>query len=233
MNLPALESEIGLRFRNKDFLLEALTHRSYLNENPDWKQSNNERLEFLGDAVLELVTTEYLFNEYPKEEEGQLTLFRAALVNTRMLSRIAETIGLQKYLLVSRGEAQSSGRASETILADGFEALVGAIYMDQGYIQAKNFILRVLIPYLGEIVEKGLYKDAKSLLQEIAQEEYKLTPTYRVIEESGPDHQKIFRVGVYFNEELKAEGAGPSKQEAEVAAAKHILKEVDAGAPTG
>jgi ribonuclease-3 len=226
MNLAALESELGLHFRHQDLLREALTHRSYLNENPGWKFPNNERLEFLGDAVLELVVTEYLFQQYPETEEGKLTLFRAALVNTKMLSEVAESVGLAKHLLVSRGESQVIGRASEAIFADAFEALIGALYLDQGYAIARKFIARLLFPRLAEIVEKGSYKDAKSLLQEIVQADYRITPTYRVLEEAGPDHQKIFRVGVYFEDELKAEGRGSSKQEAEIAAARQLLSEL-------
>jgi len=224
VNQAALESKISVKFKNKDLLLEALTHRSYLNENPSWRISHNERLEFLGDAVLELAVTRYLFERYPEGEEGKLTLFRAALVNTKMLFKVAGDLGLQKHLLVSKGEAEASGKAAETILADAFEALVGAIYLDQGYETAFNFIKKILLPYLPEIEKSGLYKDSKSLLQEIVQSDYRVTPTYRVLEEFGPDHEKTFRVGVYFGDELKAKGTGASKQEAEIEAAKESLR---------
>ena len=225
-----MENKIGVFFKNENILKEALTHRSYLNENPSWKLPHNERLEFLGDAVLELVSTEYLWRVRPKFEEGLLTLLRAALVNTKMLSKIAEEeIGLQKYLLVSKGESQMSGRAMETILADAFEALTGAIYVDQGFEAAKEFVSRFVLSRLEEIEKGQLYKDPKSLLQEISQADFKVTPEYRILSESGPDHARIFTVGVYFGNELKGEGSGASKQEAETDAAKKALEKLEAG----
>lgn len=223
MNLIDLESKLRLSFQNKLLLQEALTHRSYLNENPAYELSHNERLEFLGDAVLELIVTYHLFLHYPEAGEGKLTLLRSALVNTKMLSRVAREIGLQKYLLISKGEAQSNGRAMETILADAFEALVGAIYLDGGYGAVEEFINRFLLPHLPEIEKYRLYKDPKSLLQEIIQDKHKLTPVYKILEETGPDHERQFRVGVYFGDELKGEGIGFSKQEAEIDAAKKLL----------
>jgi ribonuclease-3 len=223
-----LENQIGVYFKNENILKEALTHRSYLNENPSWKLPQNERLEFLGDAVLELVTTEYLWRIRPKYEEGLLTLLRAALVNTKMLAKIAEEeIGLQKYLLVSKGESQMAGRAMETILADGFEALTGAVYLDQGFEAARQFIARFVLSHLEEIENKQLYKDPKSLLQEVSQAELKLTPVYKLLSESGPDHARVFSVGVYFGEEMKGEGTGVSKQEAELEAARQALEKLE------
>jgi len=230
VDIISLENKIGVFFKNENILKEALTHRSYLNENPSWKLPHNERLEFLGDAVLELVSTEYLWRVRPKFEEGLLTLLRAALVNTKMLSKIAEEeIGLQKYLLVSKGESQMSGRAMETILADAFEALTGAIYVDQGFEAAKEFVSRFVLSRLEEIEKGQLYKDPKSLLQEISQADFKVTPEYRILSESGPDHARIFTVGVYFGNELKGEGSGASKQEAETDAAKKALEKLEAG----
>ncbi len=224
MDLEKLEAKINFKFRNEDFLKEAVTHRSYLNENPNWGFSNNERLEFLGDAVLELVVTEELFKLFTEKEEGELTIYRAALVNTRMLGRVAEEIGLDKELLVSKGEAlEMSNRGKESITADAVEALIGAIYSDRGYEAAKKFVTGFITTHVGEIVATG-GKDPKSLVQEVAQEDYAITPSYRVLEETGPAHERVFKVGLYFGEELKSEGTGMSKQEAELAAAKKLLK---------
>lgn len=224
-DLIKLEQKLGLKFKNKNLLQEALTHRSYLNENPKAGR-HNERLEYLGDAVLELSVTEHLFHLYPDYEEGQLTSLRAALVNFQMLSRIAKEIDLEKYIRLSRGEAKDLGRARQVILANAFEALIGAIYLDAGYDEAKNFTKRTVLVHLDEVLEKKLYRDPKSTLQEIVQEELKLTPTYRVLSESGPDHNKEFVVGVFFGERLKAQGRGPSKQEAEMKAAEEALKKM-------
>jgi len=224
MNLSKLEDLIGYKFKNKDLLKEALTHRSYLNENPSWGLSDNERLEFLGDAVLELAVTEELFNRYPDYSEGELTPIRSALVNFQMLAQIAGFLNLGEFILLSRGEAKDIGRAREVILANGLEALLGAVYLDSSYETVKTFVNRFILSRLEEVMRKGLYKDSKSLLQEKIQEQLKLTPTYKVLKESGPDHEKIFTVGVYFGDNLIAEGAGPSKQEAEVEAARAALE---------
>ncbi len=217
-----LEKKIGVKFQNKEFLKEALTHRSYLNENPSWGR-NNERMEFLGDSVLELITSEFLYKKYPNEDEGQLTILRAALINYQMLAQVAREIELENYLLLSKGEAKDFGKGREAILADAFEALLAAIYLDQGYEASEDFIIKFLLPHLDEIEKKQLYKDPKSLLQEMIQEQSKSTPIYKVLEESGPDHQKIFRVGVYVGEKLIAEGKGFSKQEGELNAASQAL----------
>lgn len=222
--IKELEDKLGIKFKNKALLQEALTHRSYLNENPDFPNGQNERLEFLGDAVLELIVTEYLFRGYPQEEEGQLTAIRAALVNYLMLARVARELNLEKFILLSRGEAKDFGRAREVILANALEALIGAIYLDEGYEAASRFIKKFILTHLEEVMEQKLYRDPKSTLQEIIQEKLKITPTYRVLEEKGPDHNREFQVGVFFGEELRATGTGPSKQEAEVQAAEEALK---------
>lgn len=224
MKLSDLESKLEIKFKNKKILTEALTHRSYLNENPSWPLPHNERLEFLGDAVLELAVTEELFKKYPQDDEGQLTGLRAALVNYQMLGRVAKTLGLGKHILLSRGEAKDIGKAREVILANALEALIGAIYLDQNYETARRFIRKILMPHLEKVLETGRYKDAKSRLQEILQERFKITPSYQVLEESGPAHQRTFRVGVYLDDRLLAEGAGASKQEAELEAAKKALE---------
>ncbi len=222
MGISGLEKKIGVNFKDKNLLKEALTHRSYLNENPAWGR-DNERLEFLGDSVLELITSEFLFKTYPDQPEGRLTVLRAALINYQTLAKVGQEIDLGKYLLLSKGEAKDLGRARETILADAWEALLAAIYLDQGYQASQNFIQKFLLPHLEEIIAKEFFRDSKSVLQEIAQEKFKLTPTYKVLEESGPDHQKVFRVGVYFGEKLMAEGQGGFKQEAELNAAQQAL----------
>ncbi len=222
-DLSSLEKKLEITFKNKELLKEALTHRSYLNENPSWPLPHNERLEFLGDAVLELVITENLFKEYPQEDEGKLTSIRAALVNYLSLAEVARTLDLEKYLLLSKGEAKDTGRARKVILANALEALLGAIYLDQGYQVVSNFIKRFIFSKAPEVIKEGLYKDAKSLFQELAQEKYKITPVYQVLEEVGPDHQKIFRVGLFLGDKKVAEGEGFSKQEAEIEAAKKGL----------
>lgn len=204
--------------------MQAFCHRSYLNENPECRLENNERLEFLGDAVLELIITEYLFAKYPKNPEGDLTNWRAALVNAKTLSETAQEIGLNDFLLLSRGESKELGKARQYILANTYEALVGAIYLDIGYDAAKIFIHENLIKKLPLIIEKGLYKDAKSSFQEEAQERASITPTYKVLGEIGPDHAKEFTVGVFLDRTLVAKGVGSSKQEAEEDAAKKALE---------
>ncbi|KKU93923.1 MAG: Ribonuclease 3 [Candidatus Jorgensenbacteria bacterium GW2011_GWA1_48_13] len=224
--LKKLEEKIGVDFKNKALLLEALTHRSYLNENPGVKTGNNERLEYLGDAVLELVVTEELFHKFPERQEGELTLLRAALVNYVMLGRIAREIGLEKYVLLSRGEAKDFGKAREVILANAIEALIGALYLDKGYDIAGKFIKDNVLNHLEEVIANGSYRDSKSSLQEIIQEKTKVTPTYKVLEERGPDHAREFVVGVFFGGELQATGTGSSKQEAENDAAGEALRDL-------
>jgi len=220
-----LEKSLNVSFNNKDLLIQAFCHRSYLNENPDFYLGHNERLEFLGDAVLELVTTDYLFNKYPDKPEGEMTGWRASLVNSNILSDTAREMDFEKFLLLSSGEAKENGKARKYILADTFEAFIGALYLDSGYESARKLIEEKLIKEkLPEIIEKKLYKDPKSLLQEKSQEILSVTPTYSVIEETGPDHQKKFIVGVCFNEDLIAQGEGSSKHEAELKSAEEALK---------
>lgn len=221
-----LEKTINYSFKNERLLEEALTHRSYLNENPREGISHNERLEFLGDAVLELAVTEDLFGRFPQYEEGTLTSFRAALVNYQMLATIARELEIEKALRLSRGEAKDTGRAREVILANAMEALIGAIYMDSGYASARAFVLRVVMPRLEEVMRSEAYRDPKSSLQEKVQAEKKLTPVYKVLSEEGPDHARVFTTGVYFGDEKIAEGRGASKQEAEIEAAKAALKKL-------
>lgn len=223
-NLAKLEETIGYNFKDRNLLKESLTHRSYLNENPSWKVPHNERLEFLGDAVLELAVTEELFHRYPEAPEGTLTGYRSALVNYQMLAIIAKDLNLDKHVLLSRGEAKDIGRAREVILANVMEALIGAVYLDSGFQAAKKIVKAFVLDHLSEVLKMGLYKDAKSLLQEQAQAQWKITPIYKVLSEKGPDHAKIFEVAVYFGDKLIASGTGPSKQEAEVEAAKKALE---------
>lgn len=219
-----LEEKIGVKFKNPDLLIEALTHRSYLNEYPNWRLPHNERLEYLGDAVLELIVTEELFNKFPNYPEGQLTVLRAALVNYQMLSKIAEEIELDDFVLLSKGEKRDMGKAREVILANAIEAVIGAIYLDNGLEQVRKFVKKFIMIHLDEILKTGSYKDAKSELQEIVQERLRVTPTYRVLEEAGPAHKRVFKIGAYFGDKLIAQGSGASKQEGELEAAKEALK---------
>lgn len=223
MDFSILEDRLGVSFEERGLLKQALTHRSYLNENRNYPLGHNERLEFLGDAVLELVVREFLYRKFPSKPEGVLTAYRSALVNTQMLSALAVEIGLNDFLLLSRGEAKDTGRARQIILADAFEAVIGAVRLDQGYDAAQCFIATTLFHKLEEIVTKELWRDAKSRLQEVVQELLRVTPTYEVLEESGPDHGKSFVVGVYFGSDFIAQGTGPAKQHAEVEAAKAAL----------
>ncbi len=220
--LREFEKILGFEFKDKTLLTQALTHRSYLNENPQWQLDQNERLEFLGDAVLELVVTEYLYNNYPNPE-GELTNWRAALVNSVMLSKIAGQIQLNDFVLLSRGEAKDTGRARQYILANAVEAIIGAIYLDQGYAPALELISRLILPELPAILEDKSYKDPKSRFQEEAQERAGVTPNYEVLQDWGPDHAKQFKIGVYLGRELVGEGTGPSKQDAQQAAAESAL----------
>ncbi len=223
-NFSLLEEKIGVNFKNKNYLIQALVHRSYLNEHHDFPCGHNERLEFLGDAVLELVVTEYLFNEYGNPE-GELTNWRAALVNAKALAGVAYEIGMEPYLFLSHGESKDAGtKARDYIMANAIEALIGAIYMDQGYEYSSKFIHQWVISKLPYVLENGLYMDSKSRFQESAQEMVGLTPNYRVLEEEGPDHAKNFKVGVYLDKELIATGVGMSKQEAQTEAADAAVK---------
>jgi len=223
-DLNQFQKIINIKFKNKDLLEQVFVHRSYLNENPGFKLENNERLEFLGDAVLELVVTEYLYRKF-NNPEGELTNWRSALVKGQMLSKIAELLDINEYLYLSKGEKQSTGKSRQIILANAFEALIGAIYLDQNYQEVQAFIEKHLIVHLKEILENQLYKDAKSKLQELSQDKQSITPIYKVLSESGPDHAKIFKVGVYIGEEMINHGEGSSKQEAEQKAAEKALEE--------
>lgn len=222
-NLLKLEKNISVKFKDKDMLLQAVTHRSYLNEHPEFKLDNNERLEFLGDAVLELVVTEHLFKKYP-DPEGELTNWRASLVNRFTLAIISRELEIESSILMSRGENQDkNSKARQYIVANALEAIIGAIYLDQGMAQAKKFVQRHVIAKLEDIIAHKLYIDPKSNFQEKAQDKVGITPTYKVISASGPDHAKIFKVGVYLDKELIATGTGSSKQEAQTEAAKKAI----------
>jgi ribonuclease-3 len=222
-DFEALEKKLNVKFKNKDLLIQAFVHRSYLNENPDFYLNHNERLEFLGDAVLELVVTEHLYKNY-RNPEGELTNWRAALVNAQTLSRIAKKLGLEDFLLLSRGETKDTGKARQYISANAFEAFLGSLYLDLGFEECRKFVEEYLIKELPTILKEGLHRDAKSYFQEQAQEKVKITPSYKVLKEWGPDHAKSFVIGVFLDKELVAEGEGSSKQEGEEAAAKKALE---------
>ncbi|MFT7644617.1 MAG: ribonuclease-3 [Candidatus Paceibacteria bacterium] len=223
-DLIKLQTLLEVKFTDTTVLLSAVTHRSYLNEHREATWEHNERLEFLGDAVLELVTTDFLFNKYPDKPEGELTAVRASLVNTVSLSAASERLGINEYLLMSKGEAKDVGRARQYILANAFEACIGAIYIDQGYEKAKEFIAGRLFPMTDEIVSKKLWQDAKSRFQELSQDHESVTPRYETISQDGPDHDRVFTVGAYLKNQLVAEGNGRSKQEAEQQAAESAVK---------
>lgn len=218
-----LEKILGVKIKNNDLYLSAFTHRSYLNENRSFALPHNERLEFLGDAVLELAATEYLYKNYP-HPEGELTNFRSALVNYKMLSDIAKQLGFEKFLFMSRGEAKDTGRARQVILANCIEAVIGAMYLDAGYEETEKFVIRKVLVELPKIIEGEKYLDPKSRLQELVQEKRGITPTYGVVEESGPDHNKTFVVAAFVGSTEVGRGDGPSKQEAEISAAENALK---------
>jgi ribonuclease-3 len=222
-SIEKFAKDLGINFENFDFFREALTHRSYLNENRGYKLNHNERMEFLGDAVLELVITEFLYKTYPNPE-GELTSWRAALVNGEMLSEIAKELNVEEHLLMSRGESKDTGRARQYLLANAMESIIGAIYLDQGYAEASKFIIKNVAVKLDEILKNKTYKDAKSYFQEKAQENMRITPSYQVLKESGPDHDKRFVVGVLLGDELVAEGEGISKQDAQRNAAQAALE---------
>ncbi len=223
MKFADFEHKNSIHFNNQMLLEQAFIHRSFINENPRSGFEHNERLEFLGDAVLELVVTEFLYAKYPHQNEGDLTAYRSALVNAVTLGEVASDLGFNDMMKLSKGEAKDVTRARSSILADAYEAFVGALYLDQGYASAEGFISRTLLGKTEDIIKKGLYKDAKSFAQEKAQELYGVTPSYKVINEEGPDHDKLFKIGMYFGDELIAEGEGRSKQEGETSAAREAL----------
>jgi ribonuclease-3 len=215
---------VGITFTDKHLLRQAFVHRSYVNEHRGEKIEHNERLEFLGDAVLELVVTNFLFEKYPDKTEGDLTAYRAALVNTQSLSESATALGMNDYLYLSRGEQKDTGRARQYILANTYEAFIGALFLDNGYEGARAFITTTLLHKMDSVIEGRLWQDSKSFFQEKAQEVHGVTPVYELLSESGPDHDKQFVVGVYIADECIAKGSGKSKQEAEQEAADHALE---------
>ncbi|MFA5270524.1 MAG: ribonuclease III [Patescibacteria group bacterium] len=223
--LSTLEKQLDIKFKKPILLEQAFVHRSYLNEN-DFKPGHNERLEFLGDAVLELVVTEYLYNKFTEKPEGELTALRSALVKKETLKQISDELKLYQYLKLSKGEAKSVSNQT-TILANVVEALVGAIFLDGGIKPAKEFLDKYLLPKLDVIMANQAYLDAKSQFQEVAQDKDGITPVYKVVAESGPDHSKIFEVAVCLGDKEIARGSGPSKQAAEMAAAEAALEQYD------
>jgi len=218
-----IADKIGVTFNDLELLKQAFTHRSYLNENRGSNLQHNERLEFLGDAVMELATTDYLYRSFPNKTEGDLTSLRASLVNTQTISDVSGDLGFNEYLLLSRGEAKDKGRARQYILANTFESVIGAIYLDQGYEVAKLFIYQNLMSRLESIIQKGSWIDAKSKLQEVVQEKLGITPTYKTIKEEGPDHDKQFTVALFYGDKEIDFGEGKSKQEAEQDVAQKVL----------
>lgn len=216
------KEKLGYEFNDIELLVTAFTHRSYLNEHKKTVREHNERLEFLGDAVLELVVTEYLYGNFA-EPEGILTNWRSALVRTESIGAAAQRCGFETLLRLSRGEKRGTDRAREQILANSFEAVVGALYLDQGYEAAKQFITNNLLTTFEQILDSGSWMDPKSHLQELVQSQEGFTPVYKVLEEAGPDHDKLFTVGVFVNNKLKGTGSGPSKQAAQQKAAEAAL----------
>lgn len=224
-NIVAFTKSIGVVCKNMRVMETAFTHRSYVNEHRGEVSEHNERLEFLGDAVLELVVTRFLYETYPQKAEGDLTAYRAALVNTNTISGAATRLGMNDCLFLSRGEARDTGRARQYILANAFEAVIGALYIDQGYDVAQKFIEQNIFPLVEDVVRKRLWQDSKSRFQEEAQERVSITPSYMLLNENGPDHDKQFTVGAFLGEQLIARGQGKSKQEAEQVAAQAALEE--------
>jgi len=217
------KENFGFEFSNPELILTAFTHRSYMNEHKKSAKEHNERLEFLGDAVLELVVTEYLYNSY-SEPEGILTNWRSALVRTESISAAAGRLGYADMLRLSRGEKQGSERARQQILANTFEAVIGAVYLDKGFEASKDIITKHILSTFEEILETGSWRDPKSRLQEVAQSIDGMTPVYKVLAEEGPDHDKIFTLGVYVGQKLLGKGSGSSKQNAQQKAAEAALK---------
>ncbi len=225
IELTTREEKLGFSFADKDILRSALTHRSYLNEHPDFPLDHNERLEFLGDAVLELVVTDFLYKNRDLAE-GDMTNLRASIVRGQMLARVSEELGFDEYLLLSHGEKKDTGKARQYILANAMEAVIGALYLDQGYEAAQVFIQKNIISKLEEVEAQGLHIDSKSKFQEIAQEQFRVTPVYKVLDESGMDHVKEFMIGVFLGDKQYGSGSGSSKQEAQQDAAHDALEQL-------
>jgi len=218
---------LDTKLENEDLFRTAFTHRSYLNEHPNSKYKSNERLEFLGDAVLQLASSEYLFQKYENSPEGDMTNYRSAIVCTSSIGAEAKRLGYGEMLLLSNGEESTGGRTREYILANTFEAVLGALYLEKGFDFCRKFLEKELFYKIEKVIEEERYKDAKSLFQEKAQEKYGITPTYKIEDSWGPDHEKNFKVGVFLDNDLWGEGRGKSKQKAEQDAAEKALKKID------
>ncbi len=232
-SIIAAETSLNLSFSDKTLLQRALTHRSYLNENPNYPLDDNERLEFLGDAVLDFITADYLYHHLPEMPEGRLTNLRSALVRTEKLAQFALDFGLGTFLFLGRGEEDSGGRERLALLCDAFEAVIGALYLDQGIVATREFVLNIIEPALAEILDAETDKDAKSRLQELAQSQLRITPTYRTIDEQGPDHAKEFTVEAVIGNKSYGQGTGYSKQSAAQSAAENALKNLEHKLITG
>ena len=224
IDLTKTEQALNVTFADKALLQRALTHRSYINENPDHPLEDNERLEFLGDAILDFITGEYLYHHFPEMAEGQLTNLRSALVRTETLAQFATELDLGDYLFLGRGEEEGGGRNRRAILCDAFEALIGALYLEQGLDFARQFVLQMIEPALEDVLSLDTHKDAKSRLQEVAQSHYQLTPTYRTVKEEGPDHAKEFTVEALIGNKVYGRGTGFNKQTAAQTAAQQALE---------
>lgn len=222
-NLSTLSEKVGIEFKNASFIEHAFVHRSYLNESRKFSESN-ERLEFLGDSILSFITSTFLYKKFPEEPEGQLTNLRSSIVKTSTLSHIASVLTLGDYLLLSKGEEEGGGRQNQSILADTFEAFLGAVYLDSGIKAAEKILVLHLFPMIDRVLKEKLYKDSKSSFQELVQEDSRVSPQYRVLKEVGPDHSKEFTIGVYVEDKLWGEGIGKSKQDAEQNAATEALE---------
>jgi ribonuclease-3 len=223
MNKKEVEKKLGLKFKNGDLLKNALIHRSYLNESKDEDLENNERLEFLGDAVLELIISTELYIKYPEKTEGKLTSIRSALVRTESLAEESRRLDIGKHILMSKGEGDSGGADKDFILANTYEALLGAIYLDRGLKECEKFVKRTVLKKLPRVIREELFIDPKTKIQELVQAKYKVTPTYKVIKEQGPDHDKSFTVVLKVGNKIMAKGSGLSKQKAEEDAAQKSI----------
>ena len=226
-NLNEIQKNIGLDFQNPELLEIALTHRSYLNEHQGAKIQNNERQEYLGDAVLELIISDYIFRKYPDKAEGELTSIRSAVVRTESLAEESRKLGIGEHLQMSKGEKDSGGKDKDYLLANAYEAVLGAIYLDSGMESCIQFVTRTLVPKIDYIVENNLFIDPKTQAQEIIQSRYKTTPTYEIVKEEGPDHDKKFTVALLINKKEKAQGQGTSKQKAEESAALTAIEIIE------